>query len=60
MSAKIQKKYAVSANGELHINGDIVSVTNIETGEVFPLVDLLSDFDSREVKIACNYAEDIV
>ena len=60
MSAKIQKKYAVSANGELHINGDIVSVTNIETGEVFPLVDLLSDFDGREVKIACNYAEDIV
>lgn len=59
MSAKIQKKYAVSANGELHINGDIVSVTNIETGEVFPLVDLLSDFDGREVKIACNYAEDI-
>ena len=59
MSAKIQKKYAVSANGELHINGDIVSVTNIETGEVFPLVDLLTDFDGREVKIACNYAEDI-
>ena len=59
MSAKIQKKYAVSANGELHINGDIVSVTNIETGEVFPLADLLSDFDGREVKIACNYAEDI-
>lgn len=59
MSAKIQKKYVVSANGELHINGDIVSVTNIETGEVFPLVDLLSDFDGREVKIACNYAEDI-
>ena len=59
MSAKIQKKYAVNANGELHINGDIVSVTNIETGEVFPLVDLLSDFDGREVKIACNYAEDI-
>lgn len=59
MSAKIQKKYAVSANGELHINGDIVSVTNIETGEVFLLVDLLSDFDGREVKIACNYAEDI-
>ena len=59
MSAKIQKKYAVSASGELHINGDIVSVTNIETGEVFPLVDLLFDFDGREVKIACNYAEDI-
>ena len=59
MSAKIQKKYAVSASGELHINDDIVSVTNIETGEVFPLVDLLSDFDGREVKIACNYAEDI-
>lgn len=59
MSAKIQKKYAVSASGELHINSDIVSVTNIETGEVFPLVDLLSDFDGREVKIACNYAEDI-
>lgn len=59
MSAKIQKKYTVSASGELHINSDIVSVTNIETGEVFPLVDLLSDFDGREVKIVCNYAEDI-
>ena len=61
MSAKIQKKYSVSATGELHINkneGNIY-LTNVDTGESFDLIDLLSDFDGRDVKISCNYAEDI-
>ena len=61
MSAKIQKKYAVTANGELHIDvdGGTINVTNTETGETFDLTEILSDFDGREVKISCNYAEDI-
>ena len=61
MSAKIQKKYSVNAAGELHIsvNDNIMTLTNVDTGEVFELTDILSDFDGRDVKITCNYAEDI-
>lgn len=58
--AKVQKKYAVSAEGELNIAEDgAATITNMETGEVFILKDVLSDFAGREVKISCNYAEDI-
>ena len=61
MSAKIQKKYSVNATGDLNIdtNNSILTITNTETGETFDLIDLLSDFNDREVKISCNYAEDI-
>ena len=61
MSAKIQKKYSVNATGDLNIdtNNSILIITNTETGETFDLIDLLSDFNGREVKISCNYAEDI-
>lgn len=61
MSAKIQKKYSVNATGDLDINKEngIMTIINSETGEVFNLADLLADFDGREVKISCNYAEDI-
>lgn len=61
MSAKIQRKYSVNAAGELHIDEDgVIGITNADTGETFVLADLLSDFNSRDVKITCNYAEDIV
>lgn len=61
MSAKIQKKYSVNATGDLVINPDTgaMNITNSETGEVFDVSELLSDFNGREVKITCNYAEDI-
>ncbi len=60
MSAKIQKKYSVNATGELHLDGDNnITITNVDTGEVFNVAELLSDFDGRDVKISCNYAEDI-
>lgn len=61
MSAKIQKKYSINATGVLDINSETseMTVTNTETGETFNLSELLSDFDGREVKISCNYAEDI-
>lgn len=60
MSAKIQKKYSVNATGELHINDDgAMTITNVDTGEVFDVSDLLSDFENKDVKITCNYAEDI-
>lgn len=58
--AKVQKKYSVSAEGELNITEDgVATITNMETGEVFVLTDVLADFVEREVKISCNYAEDI-
>lgn len=61
MSAKIQKKYSVNATGDLNIDTEnsVITIINTETGETFNLIDLLSDFDGREVKISCNYAEDI-
>lgn len=61
MSAKIQKKYAVNATGELSINSEngLMNVINTETGEAFDMFELLADFNGREVKISCNYAEDI-
>lgn len=61
MSAKIQKKYSVNAAGSLTINDDNsqINITNSDTGETFDLADLLSDFNGKDVKISCNYAEDI-
>lgn len=61
MSAKIQKKYSVNASGSLTINDDNsqINITNSDTGETFDLADLLSDFNGKDVKISCNYAEDI-
>ena len=60
MSAKIQKKYSVNATGELHISNDgLITISNVDTGEVFDIADLLSDFEGKDVKISCNYAEDI-
>ncbi len=61
MSAKIQKKYSVNANGELYIdaNSSQISITNADTGEAFDLAEILSEFNGRDVKISCNYAEDI-
>lgn len=61
MSAKIQKKYSVTAVGDLTIDVDNneVNLTNSDNGEIFNLAELLADFDGRTVKISCNYAEDI-
>ena len=60
MGAKIQKKYSVNATGELHINDDmLITITTVDSGEVFDIADLLSDFENKDVKISCNYAEDI-
>ena len=61
MSAKIQKKYSVNASGDLSINAEdgLITIVNSDTGETFSLGELLSEFNGREVKISCNYAEDI-
>ena len=60
MSAKIQRKYSVNASGTLKIEEDgVLSILNEETGELFALNDLLVDFTEKEVKFACNYAEDV-
>ena len=61
MAAKIQKKYAVNAAGELHIGEDgTLAITNADTGETFDLAEVLADFNNKDIKITCNYAEDIV
>ena len=60
MSAKIQKKYSVSAAGTLNISAEgNLSIVNPETGEMFALDELLADFNDKDVKIGCNYAEDV-
>ena len=61
MGAKIQKKYSVNAAGQLNVYEDgRIGITNADTGETFELDGLLSDFNSRDVKITCNYAEDLI
>ena len=59
MAAKIQKKYSIAAAGELNQIGDKLTVTNQETGEIFDLAKVMSDFIGCDVKITCNYSEDI-
>ena len=56
--ASITKKYSLSANGILSIDDNVVAIENPDTGEMINLVDLLSDFESKYVKLSVNYDED--
>ena len=56
--ASIVKKYALNANGILHIDDNNVAIENLDTGELIDLSDLLSDFADRTVKLSVNYDED--
>lgn len=56
--ASITKKYSLSANGILSITDTNVSIENPDTGELIDLVELLSDFADKTVKLSVNYDED--
>ena len=56
--ASITKKYALNANGILHVTNTDVSIENPDTGELINLAELLSDFADKTVKLSVNYGED--
>lgn len=56
--AAITKKFALNANGILNIENGIVSIENVDTGELINFSELLSDFADRMVKFGVNYDED--
>lgn len=56
--AAITRKYSLSANGILSITDDVVSIENLDTGEVIDLAELLRDFADRTIKLSVNYDED--
>lgn len=56
--AAIVKKFSLSANGVLDINDGIVSIENVDTGELINLSELLADFADRTVSLSVNYNED--
>lgn len=58
--ASFNKKYTLSACGVLAIDGDIVSIENLETGELVPLAKLMEDFADRTVKLSLTYDEEYV
>lgn len=56
--AAIVKKFSLSANGILDINDGIVSIENVDTGELINLSELLADFADKTVSLSVNYNED--
>ena len=56
--AAITKKFALNASGILNIENGIVSIENVDTGELINFSELLSDFADRTVKLSVNYDED--
>lgn len=60
MAASITKKTSLTAKGVLVIDNDenIIGVQHAETGELFELKELLSDFAAKSVKLSVNYDED--
>lgn len=56
--ATIVKKYSLSADGILSIDGNVVGIENVETGELINLSTLLADFADRSIKLSVNYSED--
>ena len=56
--ASITKKYALSADGILSIEGNVIGIENPDSGEIIDLCDLLSEFANRSIKLSINYSED--
>ena len=56
--ATIVKKYSLSADGILSIDGNVVGIENVETGELINLSTLLADFADCSIKLSVNYSED--
>lgn len=56
--AAFTKKYALSAQGILAIDENIIGIENAETGELIDLRVLFADFADKSVKLSVNYDED--
>lgn len=56
--ASIVKKYSLNAKGILAIEDGVVSLENVDTGEMIPLETLFEDFKDKTVKISVAYDED--
>ena len=56
--ASFTKKYTLSAKGILSIEGNIVGIENVDTGELFELKDMLSDFADKSIKLIVAYDEE--
>jgi hypothetical protein len=57
--ASVTTKQSLSARGILNLGGDEILI-EIEDGEVVSLVELLKDFDGREVTISVNNSTDLM
>lgn len=58
MMANFTKKYTLSAKGILAIEDSVVGIENVETGELFELKDILSDFVDKSIKLTVAYDEE--
>ena len=56
--ASFTKKYTLSAKGILSIEDNVVGIENADTGELFELKDMLSDFADKSIKLTVAYDED--
>lgn len=56
--AAVVKKYSLKAEGILDIHDDLIGLEIEGTGEFISLVDLLSDFKDKTVKLSINYDKD--
>ena len=56
--ASFTKKYTLSAKGILAIEDDIIGIENVDTGELFDLKDMLSDFADKSIKLTVAYDEE--
>ena len=56
--ANFTKKYTLNAKGILSIDENIIGIENVDTGELFELKDILSDFADKSIKLSVAYDEE--
>ena len=56
--ADFTKKYTLTAKGILTIEDNVVGIENVDTGELFELKDMLSDFADKSIKLTVAYDEE--
>ena len=58
MMASFTKKYTLNAKGILSIEENVIGIENVDTGELFELKDILSDFADKSIKLTVAYDEE--
>ena len=58
MMASFTKKYTLNAKGILSIDDNIIGIENVDTGELFELKNILSDFADKSIKLTVAYDEE--